>query len=176
MRRIVIMSAMLIIAVAARGQSQVATATSSAPFTLRDAGITPGAGIPTWPVLAGDTVKAGSALTILTFSDGSVITLEPGSAGKIDFVNGKPSFQLVEGTARYSLKRRGAVVLLAGGQAVSTAALSGSLTLGSTTAAAAGFWTAGTIAAVVVGGAAAAGAAVGISYAVSGGAAVSPSK
>ncbi len=65
-----------------------------------------------WPVLAGDDVKAGNALTIVTFPDGSVVTLAPGSEGKIDLSNGKPVFQLLAGTARYSLKSITAVQLM----------------------------------------------------------------
>jgi hypothetical protein len=63
-------------AVVGWGQNQVATVTSYTPFTLRGAAI-PGQGVPMWPVLAGDTVKAGNALTNMTFPDGSVLTLDP---------------------------------------------------------------------------------------------------
>ena len=98
MKRFVRAAALVLVAVAAKAQTQVATVTSSAPFTLRGAGITPGQGVPMWPVLAGDDIKAGSTLAIVTFPDGSVITLAPGSEGKVDFMNGKPVFQLVNGT------------------------------------------------------------------------------
>ncbi len=166
----------LFITMAARAQTQVATVTSSAPFTLRGAGITPGQGVPTWPVLAGDVVKAGNTLTIVTFSDGSVVTLAPGSEGKIDIVNGKPVFQLLGGTARYSLKSTMAVQLMEASQTVTPTALLGTLTLGGNKAAA-GFWTAGHIAAVaVVAAGTAAGLGVAVSAAVKGGSPVSPSQ
>lgn len=166
----------LFITMAATAQTQVATVTSSAPFTLRGAGITPGQGVPTWPVLAGDVVKAGNTLTIVTFPDGSVITLAPGSEGKIDIVNGKPVFQLLGGTARYSLKSTTAVQLMEASQTVTPTALLGTLSLGGNKAAA-GFWTTGHIAAVaVVGAGTAAGLGFAVSDAVKGGTSVSPSQ
>ncbi len=182
MSKFINVACLLFMTAAARAQTQVATVTSSAPFTLRGAGITPGQGVPMWPVLAGDEVKAGNTLTIVTFPDGSVVTLAPGSGGKVDFVNGKPVFQLLAGTARYSLKSVLAVQLMEAGQPVTPTGLLGTLTLAGNKAAAAGlagggFWTAGHIAAVVV---VAAGTAAGLGFAVSeavkGGAAVSPSQ
>jgi hypothetical protein len=174
---VVALFVVLFVTTVARAQTQVATVTSSAPFTLRGAGITPGQGVPTWPVLAGDVVKAGNTLTIVTFPDGSVVTLAPGSEGKIDIVNGKPVFQLLGGTARYSLKSTMAVQLMEASQTVAPTALLGTLTLGGNKAAAAGFWTAGHIAAVaVVGAGTAAGLGFAVSDAVKGGASVSPSQ
>src|ERR1700716_4087255 len=93
-------------------QGQIATVTSSAPFTLRGAEITPGQGVAMWPVMAGDTVEAGNSLTIVTFPDGSVATLNPSAQAKVDLVNGKPVFQLLKGTATYSLKSNTAVQLM----------------------------------------------------------------
>jgi len=171
--KIALLFGVVLMSVAGLAQTQVATVTSSAAFTLRGAGITPGAGVPTWPVLAGDSVTAGTALTILTFPEGSVVTLAPGAEGKVGFVNGKPTFQLVSGKARYSLKSQNSISLLTATGAVAVAGLSGTLTLGGVAAAA--FWTAGTVtAAAIIGGAAAAGLAVGVSHAVNGGAPVSP--
>ena len=137
----------MLMSVAAQGQTQVATVDFFSSFTLRGAGITPGTGVPTWPVLAGDTVTAGTALTILTFPDGSVVTLAPGSEGIVGFVDGTPTFQLVSGKARYSLKSKKALVLLTSTGAVAVAGLSGTLTLSGVAAAA--FWTTGTVAAAV---------------------------
>jgi hypothetical protein len=135
-----------------------------------------------WPVLAGDEVKAGSTLTIVTFPDGSVVTLAPGSEGRVDSINGKLVFKLLSGTARYSLKSVMAVQLMEANQTVTPTGLLGTLTLGGNKAAAAGlaaggFWTAGHIAAgVVVAAGTAAGLGFAVSEAVRGGAAVSPSQ
>jgi len=140
----VVVTWIVLAAVTAWAQNQVATVTSSAPFTLRGAMLTPGEGVPTWPVLLGDDLKAGNALTIVTFPDGSVLTLSPGSEAKFDFVNGKPEFQLVTGTATYSLKSTFAVQLMAGNQTVTPKRLIGTLTVGGFAAAGGGL-TAGTI-------------------------------
>jgi ferric-dicitrate binding protein FerR (iron transport regulator) len=176
MHKIASVACMVFMAVAARAQTEVATVTSSAPFTLRGAGLIPGQGVPTWPVLAGDNIKAGSAMTIVTYPDGSVITLAPGSEARVDLVNGKPTFQLLSGTARYSLKSTTAVQVLVSNQPVALASGSGTLTMGGAQAAA-GFWTAGHVAAVViVAGATAAGVGVAVADATGGGAAVSPSR
>jgi hypothetical protein len=178
MRKILIATCLVVSAVACLAQTpaQVATVTSSAPFTLRGAAVTPGQGVPMWPVLAGDTLKAGSALTIVTFPDGSVLTLDPGAQAKVDLVGGKPQFQLLSGVARYSLKSTSSVDLLAANQTVTPKNTVGTMTVGGNqNAAAGGFWTAGHTAAVIVGAGAAAGAGVGISAATHGGSSVSPS-
>jgi|HubBroStandDraft_1064217.scaffolds.fasta_scaffold111399_1 hypothetical protein len=183
MNKIMTAAYILLMAGAAWGQMEVATVTSSTTFNLGGATIAPGQGIPMWPVLAGDHVVAGTAMTILTFPDGSVITLDPGSEGKLDFVNGQPTFELLSGKSRYSLKRKGAVVVIFNGQPLALASLSGTLTMGGAVAggaaagAAAAGITAGHIAVIaIVGGAAAAGLGVGIARATGGGAAVSPSQ
>ena len=61
MSKIARAACLVFMAVTAWAQTQVATVTSSATFTLRGAGITPGQGVPMWPVLAGDHVTAGNA-------------------------------------------------------------------------------------------------------------------
>src|SRR5271156_6542030 len=110
-------------------QGQVATVTSSAPFTLRGASITPGQGVPFWGVLQGDVVHAGSALTIVTFPDGSVITLDPGSEAKIDLAGTTPVFQLLICSAHYSLKSLTSVQLMERDRQVTEKNLSGALSL-----------------------------------------------
>jgi hypothetical protein len=130
----VVVAWMLLAAVTAWAQNQLATVTSSAPFTLRGATVTPGQGVPTWPVLSGDGLTAGNALTIVTFPDGSVLTLSPGSEAKIDVVNGRPVFQLLTGTMTYSLKSTSAVQLMAGNQTVTPKGLIGTLTAGGSSA------------------------------------------
>ena len=151
-----------------QAQQPVATVTSSASFTLRGAAVSPGQGVTMWPVMAGDSVKAGNAITIITFPDGSVITLEPGAEAIVTFANGMPVFQLVSGTAHYSLKSLSAVQLVASGQTVTPTALSGVITPGGLQAA--GFWTVGHTLAVVGGGAGAGAAIGGIAAATTGGA------
>jgi hypothetical protein len=176
MRRVSGVGLMLLAAAVASAQNQVATVTSSAPFTLRGATVTPGQGVPTWPILPGDELKAGSALTIVSFPDGSVLTLSPGADAKIDVANGKPMFQLLCGKANHVLKSASAVELMAGNQVITPKGMSGALSVahcsgapGGTNTAGGGSWAAGRTAAVVVGVGAAVGLPIGIYEATQGG-------
>jgi hypothetical protein len=156
-------------------QSQLGTVTSSAPFQLRGATVNPGQGVPSWPAMAGDSIKAGPALTIVTFTDGSVVTLEPDSAATLSLsANLTPVFGLSKGTANYSLKTLTAVKLVAGSSTVTPNALRGSFKVGHQQTKG-GFWTP-THTALVVGGVAAGTAAgLGVGAANSSGTPVSPS-
>jgi len=162
------------------GQSQLGTATSTAPFTLRDASVAPGQGIPAWPVMPGDTIKAGTARTMVTFTDGSMVTLDPGAEAKIDSAAGTPVFQLLSCSAHYSMKTRVSVQLSERGQVMPEKSLSGDISMPCSVASPAassngpGWWTPGRIAAVVVVGGAAA-AVGGYAASANGGASVSPS-
>jgi hypothetical protein len=176
MCRSMIVSGMVVMAAVSWAQTQVATVTSSARFILRDASISPNTGVPAWPVLAGDVVKAGDAPTMVTYPDGSTITLTRASQARVDLINGKPTFQLVSGTAKYSLRSVMSVQLMTANQAVAAASLSGTLTLAGGAVAATALSTAGVVAVVAVVGAATAGIAVGVTRSVSGGAAASPSQ
>jgi ferric-dicitrate binding protein FerR (iron transport regulator) len=69
--------------VAAFAASPVATVSSGADFTLHGAKIVT-AGIPSWPVLAGDNILAGTAAARIRFQDGSVVTLSPASSAAVE--------------------------------------------------------------------------------------------
>ena len=162
-------------------QQPLASVSSPASFTLRGVAVTPNQGVASWPLMPGDGIKAGSAPVLVNFANGSVITLDPGSEAKVDLAAGKPQFQLLSGSARYTLISPGAVSLMQGSKPVKASALSGVITQGSLPAAAGsggaaggGFWTAGHTALVAVGVAAATGASIGVAEAVSGGSSTSP--
>jgi hypothetical protein len=157
-------------------QDQIATVTSTSKFHLRGASITPAQGVPTWPVLAGDSVKSGTAQTIVTYSDGSTLVLDPGSVATVEAANGTPVFRLLRGSASYSLRSLTSVELLATDQRVNVSKLNGSYSIGGQKSA--GFWTPGHTAAVVGGAVAvgtAAGLGVGAAASNSSGSQVSPS-
>jgi len=61
----------------------VGTVTSSSAFELSGSAVNI-AGVPAWPILAGDSVTAGSSFLTISFRDGSRVTLAPGSRLKID--------------------------------------------------------------------------------------------
>ena len=166
MRKLVyVLTALLASVTLMCAQGQVATATSTAPFQLRGANVTTDQGVPSWPVMPGDAIKAGSAPVVSAFADGSSVILDPGSSARITISGQTPTFLLECGTARYTLSSLSAVKL---NDPVSPPKLTGVYSNKP-----AGWWTTGHTALVLGGAAAAAGLAFGISSAVSGGAAVS---
>ena len=171
MRKLVCVLAVLLAAVTLMyAQGQVATVTSTAPFQLRGANVTTDQGVPSWPVMPGDTIQAGSAPVIITFAGGSSVALEPGSSAKITISGQTPSFQLECGTARYSLSALSAVKL---NDPVSPPKLTGVYSI-TCKRAAAGWWTPGRTAFLLAGAVGVAGVSFGIAAAVNGGAPVSP--
>jgi hypothetical protein len=153
-------------------QQPLASASSPAAFTLRGVAVTSGQGVTSWPLMSGDIIKAGAASTTLSFPAGANILLAPGSEASVKLIGAKPVFQLLAGSASYSLTSAAAVGLMQGSQDVAPSSLTGVLTAGSLRTA--GFWTTGHTALVVIGGAAAVGGGLGIAEGVSGGASASP--
>jgi hypothetical protein len=139
---------------------QVGTAKSISPFQLRQVTVAQDLGVPSWPVLAGDSIQAGKAPVLVTLNDGSTITLGANAEGRFGVADGKTVFQLLRGEAQYGLKAADSVVLMAGDKAITPATTSGGF------GASGGFWTVGhtAIIATVAGGT---GAALGVVSAVS---------
>jgi hypothetical protein len=161
MRRSVQFLAVIMAIVVVFAQTQIATITSDSPFQLRGAGVTPGQGVPSWPVMPGDTIQAGSTPLTLTFQDGSTIIVSPGAKAKLDLSGKTPVFQLQSGEAHYSLKTLASVKLEQLKTAVVPKDLVGDLSIGSSKLAA-GWWTTGHTLAVIGGAAGAAALAVGV--------------
>ena len=155
-------------------QTQIATITSDSPFQLRGANVTPGQGVPSWPLMPGDTILAGQTPLTVTFPDGSTIILSPGSSAKVDLAGQTPVFQLENGSVHYSLKSVSAVKLMEMSRSVTPKGIVGDLQLG-VSPAPAGWWTTGHTVAVVAAAGAAAGLGVGISKSRGNGPPVSPS-
>ena len=159
--------AIVVVAVIGFAQTQVATITSDGPFQLRGANVTPDQGVPSWPVMPGDTIQAGDKPLTITFEDGSQIVLAPGSSAKVDLSGKTPVFQLETGSAHYSLKALDSVKLMTVDKPVTPKDLAGILQIGGPKNPGdqkdpAGWWTTGHTTAVLVGSGAAAGLAIGI--------------
>ena len=163
-----VLSLVLLVVFALCAQSQLATVTSTAPFHLRGASVTPGQGVPGWPVMSGDKIKAGDAPVILNFPDGSTITVHPGSEIIVTMTGSTPVVKLLAGSATYSLTSLTSLGLVAAGPVTPTQ-LTGLLTLPNRKPAA-GWWIA------VAGAGAAAGLGYGIVQGTSGGTPVSASQ
>jgi hypothetical protein len=156
-----LVTTLAVLAIVAWAQTQVATITSDGPFQLRGANVAPEQGVPSWPVMPGDTIQAGDKPLTVTFEDGSQIVLAPGSSARVDLSGKTPVFQLETGSAHYSLKALDSVKLMAVNNTVTPKDLAGILQVGGQKDST-GWWTAGHTTAVLVGSGAAAGLAVGI--------------
>ncbi len=178
MRRLalVLILLMAVMGLAYAQGAKVATATATAPFKLKGAEVNP-AGVPSWPVMAGDAIEAGKAPVTLTFEDGTKVALSPGAKGRVEMQSGKAVFVLTDGEALYDMKGLDSVKLMALDKQVKPPATRGTYCVGCTGKAAAGtFWTAKNTALVLAAGA---GAGVGLGVAAAQGeapAAVSPAR
>jgi len=148
------LAACLLLSLAAFAQSQMAIVTSDSPFQLRGATVNPGQGVPSWPVMPGDTIQAGGTPLFLTFPDGSMIVLAAGASAKV-YLTGQtagqtPTFDLQHGSAHYTLKSQTSVKLLEGGKNVAATSLIGDLQIGNAKPTS-GWWTTGHTTAVIAG-------------------------
>ena len=121
-------------------QTQVATAVSGSRFELRGAHVSPSLAVPTWPVMPGDTIKAGDTPLTLTFADGSMIVLAPHANARVSLSDAVPTFQLESDSAHYTLKELSGVKLMARADTVVPKELVGDITLGESRLPA-GWWT-----------------------------------
>jgi hypothetical protein len=130
--------------------------TADSPFQLRGVNVNPGQGVPSWPAMAGDLLTAGNTAVTVSFSDGSTIILAPHALVKFDLTGQTPTFQLLDGSAHYTLTNSSSVKLIQGRNPVNPKNLIGDLSVSSNK------WTTGYTAATLVGAGAAAALAVGI--------------
>jgi len=164
MRKLVLipMLVMAVMGVAYAWRAKAATATATAPFKLRGAEVNP-VGVPSWPVMAGDEIEAGTGPVTLTFDDGSKVALSPGAKGMVEVRNGKVVFVLKDGEALYDMKGPDSVTLMAQGKPVNPSAMQGTYCVGCTgKAAARTFWTPRNTALVLAGAGAGVGVGVGV--------------
>jgi len=80
----------------------VASVTSTSNFELSGASVI-AAGVPAWPLLAGDTVVAGSTTARIRFVDGTVVTLSPRSKVAVQDKGSDLSLRLVNGFMAFTL-------------------------------------------------------------------------
>lgn len=111
-------------------QRQLATVMSGSAFKLRGANVTPSLAIPSWPVLPGDSVKAGVLPLTLRFTDGSVVVVSPGGRATLQLADGLPVFVLESESAHYTLTAPGAMRLFARSAPVEPEELSGEIDVG----------------------------------------------
>ncbi len=112
MHRTLLLVVVFLIPLVVAGQP-IATISTSAPLVINGVSV-PVAGIPTWPLAAGDEIVTGSSPASITFHDGSVVTVSKDSKAKV----GKSSVDLLTGTAAYKLGSAKGLDLRASGRPI----------------------------------------------------------
>lgn len=135
-----VVAIMLCLSVAVSAQTQIATVSSTAPFKLGRAKVTPSVAVPTWPLQADQAIEAGNMPVSLSFPDGSNIILAPKAKAIVRMVDGRPVFTLQSEAAHYTLSRVDALKLMARSETVQPRALVGDIAFGSDNLPA-GWWT-----------------------------------
>ena len=105
LRSLVAVALALSIPVAALAQTQLGTVTSSSPFELRGANINPAPGVPSWPVVSGDTVQAGKSPLALTLPDGRTVIFAPGTRVTLSVMSNGLMVRLESGSVQNALLR-----------------------------------------------------------------------
>jgi hypothetical protein len=108
---------------------QVGTVIASEPFELKGARVT-AAGVPSWPVSAGDEIATENWPVLFQFPDGSQITLEPNSRARVEGTKRNPVFRLLDCTADYHLKRMSSVAIYRNEQIERISKVDGKSTVG----------------------------------------------
>ena len=91
----------------------VASIKSSSDFQLSGVSVT-AAGVPSWPIMAGDTVVAGTTAATIRFVDGTMVTLAPNSQVTVQEKKDDLSLRLVNGFMSFTLAPSSAISVYSG--------------------------------------------------------------
>jgi hypothetical protein len=94
--------AIFALAVCTWAASPIASVSSTQPFDLNGT-TAPTAGVPTWPVAAGDVIATHGAPATIVFRDGSRVVVAGNSKVKIESKDRKPVLRLLQGSGKYTL-------------------------------------------------------------------------
>jgi hypothetical protein len=98
MRRFIV----FLVAASAFAASPVASIKSSSDFQLSGVSVAT-AGVPSWPIMAGDTVVAGTTAATIRFMDGTMVTLAPYSQVAVQEKKDDLSLRLLNGFMSFTL-------------------------------------------------------------------------
>ena len=93
-------------------QRPVATITSSEAFELSGVRV-PVAGVPQWPLVSGDEVVSGNAPALVSFSDGSRVTMNAHSRVRLQVSGKETVLRLLKGDMAYKVGKSSPVRLAA---------------------------------------------------------------
>jgi len=109
------------LAVVAFGASPVGSVSSGSDFTLHGVRVATG-GVPTWPVMAGDSILAGTTPAKIRFLDGSVVTLDSDSSAKVEQTDSGLLLRLISGSMAFTVAPNSSLALFSGQTAVQAVA------------------------------------------------------
>lgn len=107
--------------------SPLGSVTSAQSFDLNGCSNVPVAGIPNWPVAAGDTIATHSAPATIEFRDGSRVILAENSTAKIEAKAGQSILRLLQGSGEYSLAAHPVLSVFVLNKAATTKSANGEL-------------------------------------------------
>jgi hypothetical protein len=110
-----------IFAVSAFAAGPVASVSSGSDFMLHGAKVAT-AGVPVWPVMAGDSILAGTTSARVRFQDGTTVTLSPGSEARVEQSKQGLLFRLVSGGMVFAYAPNSSVGMFSGQSALTAAA------------------------------------------------------
>jgi hypothetical protein len=99
----------------------IANVSGTEPFKVSGVSV-PVSGVSSWPVIAGDELSAGNAPVVLTFKDGSRVTLGKNSRATVEDKNKKVALRLLDGAMVFMLSRGSNVRLYSAGNLVNAQA------------------------------------------------------
>lgn len=105
--------------------SPLGSLSSAQSFDLNGCSNVPVAGVPNWPVTAGDTIATHSAPATIQFRDGSRVILAENSTAKLEAKSGQSVLRLLQGSGEYTLASHPALSIFVLGQRVTAKSANG---------------------------------------------------
>jgi hypothetical protein len=102
LRTVALPLALLALAACTWAASPLGSISSAQPFDLNGSSV-PVAGVPAWPVAAGDVITTHSAPATIEFLDGSRVILAEDSKASIEAKAGKSVLRFLQGSGEYNL-------------------------------------------------------------------------
>ena len=121
----IVITASCLLVSAAFSASPVATITSASQIQVRGATFD-AAGIPSWPLLTGDTIRTFSSPATIRFSDGSSVVLGSFGQARIEQLGSNVVFRVGSGTVA-NANMKSPLVKVWGGQPAPIVSTTGSL-------------------------------------------------
>jgi hypothetical protein len=108
-------------AVVCLAAAPIANVSGTEPFKVSGVSV-PVSGVSSWPVIAGDELQIGNAPVVLTFKDGSRVTLGKNSRATVEGKSKNAALRLLDGAMAFTLINGSSVRLYSAGNQVSAQA------------------------------------------------------